>query len=104
MVFAPAVVTQDKNLAIQYAMSGNKVVIVDEGDPTFDNIPNTMNASVLLPNYESVAMELDGNQMGAHNAYMEWLNTKESYLSCHLSWSSYHVILWSGEQRDELHE
>lgn len=106
MVFAPAVVTQDKNLAIQYAMSGNKVVIVDEGDSTFDNVPNTMNASVLLPNYESVAMELDGNQMGAHNAYMEWLNTKEcmDYM-CLISLAIYRgvpIMLYFGQESKEM--
>lgn len=76
-MWLPAYVTNDKSVAYNYALSGNKIVIIDEDDKDFAGVPNTMNASILLPPYEAVARELDNDYDGAKYLYETWLCKKE---------------------------
>lgn len=84
MIWIPAYVTNDKNTAYSYALNGNKIVVIDEDDRDFAGVPNTMNASILLPPYEVAARELDADYEGAKFFYEQWLCTKECMDYIHL--------------------
>ena len=89
MVSVPALILYNKDVAINFAIKGFKVLcVVDSetlngGDIDYMNMPNFIHASVLLPPYESVAAELDHRYDEARFIYQNHLSSKEcmDYLS-----------------------
>jgi hypothetical protein len=58
--------------------NGGKAVFVTEDDePSIRSLPNKLEASILLPPYEAIAAELDGDYATAETLYVQWLYTKE---------------------------
>lgn len=89
MVKVPALIIYQKEAAIRFALGGYKVLsIMDSeticgGDVDYNNIPNFMNASILMPPYEAIACELDQNYDEARFHYHNHLASNEcmSYIS-----------------------
>lgn len=75
---ACAFLLTDRNGLEATVLSGAKVITVTDADPQLAyQYPNTLNASILLPPYESVSAELDGNKAMAEAVYLSYLNSKE---------------------------
>ena len=83
MILVPAVILYRKEAAINFAFRGFRVVsIMDSeticgGDMDYNNVPNFMNASVLMPPYESISRELDQRYDDARFIYHNHLSMKE---------------------------
>ena len=76
----PAFIMPDHHTALNFALSGYKVIsLIDEEvvSDALDNVPNVSHASILLPQYEAIALELDGRYDEARFMYHNWLSSKE---------------------------
>ncbi len=76
----PLLMTEEE--AKHFMFSGGTVVMVCEDTPSdLANSPNMIKASLLLPPYEAVSAELDGNENDAYNLYRNHLiNNEEASL------------------------
>lgn len=79
MIQVPATVLSTPMEVYNFAVNNNgKVIFVTEDEePSLQGLPNRLEASILLPPYESIAAELDGNYQQAELLYGQWLYTKE---------------------------
>lgn len=78
MIQVPAFLIDNPMAVFNFSISNGKVVFITEDrDPNLINLPNRLDASVLLPPYEATAAELDGNLNLAEQYYAQWLSTKE---------------------------
>ena len=70
--------TQDINIVNNTLCSGGKVLLLSEQpNPAIMQSPNLIPATILLPSYECVAAELDGELEIAGAIYSEYLASKE---------------------------
>lgn len=68
----PLLITEEE--ARHFMYSGGMVVMVCEDAPSdLANSPNALKASILLPPYEAVSAELDGNENDAYTLYTRHL-------------------------------
>lgn len=74
---APMFAVYDENMLPQLLMN-NKVISITESVPEqFQGSGNMLSASLLLPPYEVICQEIDGQLVAADNAYGAYLMTKE---------------------------
>lgn len=65
-------------LALSYSLQGGRVILITEDeDPRLQYIPNKLSASILLPPYDAISAELDGNLDLAQYKYYEYLSSSE---------------------------
>ena len=65
-------------MVLNYSLQGGRVIFITEDvDPRLAYIPNKLSAKILLPPYEAVEAELDGNLDIAQYKYSEYLSYME---------------------------
>lgn len=79
MVNIPAFIVADKQSVYNLTLSGIRVISItdDDGKDPMINMPNYIKASILLPPYEALSLELDGKYAEADYRYENWLCGQE---------------------------